>query len=411
MVKNKKLTIRFFLKGEKKKKRVTCKIIYNRIPSELSLDYWFYDKEWDDKLQLPKNNPEVESELLKIKTRIQDIRSELILEKKSITSKRLKLILLGEEVTLTQSKHITLLDAINLFIDFKNISNVAEGTKESYRVKSNRWKEFINNKGKIDILLSEVDHSFIFEFDQFLSKSISQQYKKPLTRNYINKIHDSFIVLFNWCVLKKYLLRNPYEGYTLPKVEESDTIKYLSEEELLALHKIDLSYNDVLNTCKEIFLFACYTGLRISEAKDLQVSIIKRSGKRYIIDGILQRKTRKKKYIPLFKYAEKIYCKYRDSTEAQITGFLFPRQKFTKMNPNLKHIGALINVNFPLHFHVGRHTCATMLLSNGLSKAKCAEILGVTMRVIDIYAKITGVSLNEGIDRIDRNIRGKFGDL
>ena len=412
MVKKKKLTVKFILKGNDEKKRVYCKILFDRKAAEIALDYWFSEKEWDNKLQLPKNDSGAENEILKIKTRIQDIRTELSSERKSITSKRLKLIAIGEEVTLTQSKHIKLLDAINLFIEFKESSKVSDGTKESYRVKVNRWKEFITENSRKDLLLSEVDKSFIFEFDFYLSNRNSAQYKKPLTRNYINKIHDSFIVFINWCILKRYLLRNPYNDYKLPKVDDSDIIKYLTEEELKGIHKLNLSYNKTLNTCKEIFLFSCYTGLRIGESKSLKVSDIKSKNGEYSIENFRQQKTGKKKDIPLFKYAKDIFNQYRNSEEAKITGFLFPKRIYTKINVNLKHIDSLCGINKGLHFHMARHTCGTMLISNGMELEKCAEFLGHTnTNTTKIYAKITKASLIESVKKVDENIRRKFGNL
>jgi site-specific recombinase XerD len=60
-------------------------------------------------------------------------------------------------------------------------------------------------------------------------------------------------------------------------------------------------------------------------------------------------------------------------------------------------------IKIPLTTHVGRHTAATLLLEAGLSKESISIILGISIRIVDTYAKITGTKIKLDLQKM-RNI-------
>lgn len=55
-----------------------------------------------------------------------------------------------------------------------------------------------------------------------------------------------------------------------------------------------------------------------------------------------------------------------------------------------------------LTFHMGRHTCATWLLSNGLQLEFVKEILGhKNLKTTQIYAKVLNLALEKELAKID----------
>ena len=52
-------------------------------------------------------------------------------------------------------------------------------------------------------------------------------------------------------------------------------------------------------------------------------------------------------------------------------------------------IAPLAGIAKDITTHVGRHTCATLHLEKGFTREYIADLLGVSIRIVDTYAKIT----------------------
>ena len=69
-------------------------------------------------------------------------------------------------------------------------------------------------------------------------------------------------------------------------------------------------------------------------------------------------------------------------------------------NSTLKIIQGILGISTPLTTHLGRHTCATLFLETGYSIETVAEILGVTIKTVEIYAKTTRRKINSEYDKL-----------
>lgn len=77
------------------------------------------------------------------------------------------------------------------------------------------------------------------------------------------------------------------------------------------------------------------------------------------------------------------------------------------INKSLKRIGKLAEIGFPLHFHVSRHTFATIALSRGMRIEYVSQIMGhARIKETQRYAKV----INCDIDKIWGSI-GSFVDV
>ena len=419
MVDNKVLSVKFYLRDvansmkKIKRKRVYCRIGYDRKTAEIALDLWYKPSDWDKKKELPRNDESVVEQLHHLRSKIFKVRSELVDEKKRITAQRIKMVIVGKEFSTRFLKKVTLIDALAEYERYsaKNIQ-IENSTKKSIQVKINRWREFISSKQKGELLLHELDKGFLFDMDNYFVNSKSKQYKKPLTRNYINHLHKFFRTFLNWCVLKNYLKENPYKYYKLKKDDSKSTIKYLTEDEIMKMKIHNLHGNERLNRVKDMFLFCCFTGLRYGDVTSLYLKEISQTEEGYAITLEKQKKTGRRVYIPLLEPAKEIFFKYKDSEEAKITGKLFPYVTNQKANVYLKEIGTLCNIAKPLNFHMSRHTCGTYLISNGMSLDKVADILGHTdTKTTRIYAKLTGKSLEDSMKSINEKLVKQMKDF
>jgi Phage integrase family. len=94
--------------------------------------------------------------------------------------------------------------------------------------------------------------------------------------------------------------------YFIKQTEEADTI-YLSQDEIKAIHELDLTGKPRLESVRDLFLIACYTGLRFSDFSVLRPE--------HISDGfikITQQKTDKPVIIPVHRVVSEILTKYNE---------------------------------------------------------------------------------------------------
>lgn len=66
----------------------------------------------------------------------------------------------------------------------------------------------------------------------------------------------------------------------------------------------------------------------------------------------------------------------------------------------MKVIKALTGISKLVGTHVARHTFATQELTRGVSREGLAMAMGITVKQVDTYAKLTAVKLRHEYDRL-----------
>jgi len=116
-----------------------------------------------------------------------------------------------------------------------------------------------------------------------------------------------------------------------------------------------------IDEIKDFFLFACYTGLRYSDLKQLHKRNFTQSEKGLVLELEHQQKTEKPLYLPLSILfngkPEKIIQPYLSRE-----GFIV-RRDAKYLNKALKYIALSCGIKKNLTLHVARHTFGTMLAS------------------------------------------------
>lgn len=139
------------------------------------------------------------------------------------------------------------------------------------------------------------------------------------------------------------------------------------------------------------FLFACFTGLRLSDVRNLKWSDI-RNG----VIFLRQRKTGEFVQVPVGKNASK-FLRDNDS-ENVFHDFPSCEVWFTqKLKDWVSKAGIKKNVSF----HVARHTFATLALGNGADLFTVSKLLGHTkITTTQIYAKVLDEGRKKAVDAI-----------
>lgn len=176
------------------------------------------------------------------------------------------------------------------------------------------------------------------------------------------------------------------------------------DREILTQEEIDIIYNKEfitgrLEQIRDVFIFACYTGLSYIDVSNLTEDNIQEA-----FDGNLWVMTKRSKTnvnanIRLLDIPKEILAKYKGS---QKDGKCLPVVSNQKTNEYLKEIATVCGISKKLTFHLGRHSFATTItLSNGVPIESVSKMLGHTnIRTTQIYAKITDRKISKDMDAL-----------
>ena len=247
--------------------------------------------------------------------------------------------------------------------------------------------------------LSAVDSDFCKGFVAYLGNATSgkhTQNPKPLASSTANAYFQLFTSALNEAVRQKKIAANPVlylsrEDKKPIKAERSNRT-FLTIEEVKQLATTDFKNESI----KQAFLFACFTGLRISDIRNLTWgNIVERNGSFFVT--ITMQKTREPLTIKLNKQAAKWLPKKNATKEV----FDLPVYNAI-INDNLKRWAKKAGIEKSLCFHMSRHTFATMELTLGADLYVVSKLLGHNdVSVTQIYADIINKKREEAVDLLD----------
>lgn len=246
--------------------------------------------------------------------------------------------------------------------------------------------------------LADVDENWCKGFIAYLATAKSAKHtknEKPLARSTTNLYFSILIAALNEAVRKKLISTNPTKNLSR---EERKPIKadksnrpYLTIDEVKALMATDCRNPEI----KRAFLFACFTGLRISDIRNLQwANISKRNGGSFL--SITMQKTREPLTMKLNKQAVALLPK-------EGKGLIFELPVWDAVvNNNLKAWAKAAGIEKEICFHVSRHTFATMELTLGADLYVVSKLLGHSnVGTTQIYADIINKRRDEAVELID----------
>jgi integrase/recombinase XerC len=235
----------------------------------------------------------------------------------------------------------------NSFYDFFKTEmktlDVSEGTQKNYLKQLSKLKSF-----KKELYFSDINLKFLKEYNHFLKteRSNNDNTRKAalnFLRQAINKARKQGVTDIN-----------PFLNYTIGTIKGNKENLTRSElDKLEALHKTDKLVNNE-RAVLEYFLFACYTGVRVSDLTELKYKNIESDvldGTEYRFLVFISQKTKKLTEVPLMPFSEK-FIKPSD----------FPNKKifnvFTGQGTNrvLKRIMTKAKINKHITIHSARYT-------------------------------------------------------
>lgn len=396
---------------------------------------WYYSGyriasgKWDEKTQRVKRNnfnsddvsaTDINQRLLKIASAVDETFSQLELHGEEVTPttvrEELKRIL-NEEKSTRQ----TVAQVYQLLIDerekeLKVSPTTAQWTKGTLTKHKTMLRHL--NEFKSGLFFEDVNDDLLARFELFLIG-------KGLSNNYTHQSMKTIKGFFNWAT-KKGMNRNmAYQAYSQrfhdeTKSDSTINLYALTDEELTAIQTFPTS-RSAIDRARDIFVFACYTGLRFSDVISLRWSNINGD----ILD-VVSKKTNHRQRFALASEAMHILTKYPKSPDEE-DPCIFPPISNQKYNAHLKVVGKLAGMTGDwitekqsgrektrivrpkyelLTSHVARRTFVTMCLRKGMSPEDIRAVTGhTTADMMMKYVKFDDESKREKMNILNGGVQ------
>lgn len=264
----------------------------------------------------------------------------------------------------------------------------SEGTLKRFKTCAKSLYDFLKWKYKAnDFDIKSLNFEFINDYEFYL-KTV-QNCSHNTTMGYIKKLKK----IVRQCVAKDWLMKDPFMSFKITLFETHRTI--LSDEELQIISLKAFS-TQRLQLVRDIFLFACYTGLAYADVRKLTLSNIVTGidGEKWIFTT--RTKTDIDSRIPLLPIPLKIIEKYRNHPKGNNAFKILPILSNQRMNSYLKELADICGFKKELTFHCARHTFATTVtLNKGVPIESVGKMLGQkNLRTTQIYAKVMDVKVS-----------------
>lgn len=385
-----------FQKESKGKTPLYVRITANGKLTRFSLKRSFTTPLWDPTKSRLKGSSiearQINTYLDQVLIEINDAYRQLLKEKKPITPHIVKARYLGEDEI-----NKTLLQ-LSTYHNANMKSVLKPGTLKNYFTTEKYLKKFLQIERKTDdINLEDLNYAFILDFENFLRMNVAQLQARPLTNNGVMKHLERLKKLLNLAQKLEWIARDPFVKFSLKFIKTERP--YLTQKEVNILINSDFE-NSSLNKTRDVFIFACYTGLSYIDVKNLTKDNIVRGidGSNWIYAS--RKKTDQPVKIPILDTAEEIIKKYKQ--EMRSDDRLLPVFSNQKINEYLKKIAKKSKIKKNLTFHCARHTFATTItLSNGVPLETVSKLLGHSkLSTTQIYAKVLENKISDDIGNL-----------
>lgn len=258
------------------------------------------------------------------------------------------------------------------------LKECAKNTYKKYQIAIVRFLEFFDSNK----LFSDITKNDIEQFRLYIKKEY--KYDDSTVYLYIAKIKTIFV----YAQSCGYITNNIFNNIKLTRKEKD--IQFLTIDEVNRIYQHTF-INDRLNNVRDLFIFACNSGLSYSDMAELSESdILTYDNIHYV------KKPRRKTKV--------VYTAILNDVCMQILkkhNYILPILSNQKYNAYLKEIADICGINKPLHSHIARHTCATMLLNRHYPLEIVSKILGHSnIRMTTHYAKLLDSTIFEFAKKI-----------
>ena len=196
----------------------------------------------------------------------------------------------------------------------------------------------------------------------------------------------------------RILVVNPYDQLKGTfKRTKRDVVDYLTEDQMQKVMSLTPVPGSQAAMALDLFIFQMFTGLSYSDTQIFDISQYRQIDGKWLHVG-----QRVKTGVP---YVSQLLPPVVEMLERN--GWQVPKMNNQRYNQMLKAIGMVIGIE-NLHSHMGRHTFATYMLSNGAKIENVSRMLGHTnITQTQRYAKVLAKDVHDDFDKIAKKLKKK----
>lgn len=271
-------------------------------------------------------------------------------------------------------------------------SEVSGTTKQQTRLVSGVIREYLVSIKKSQMRIADFGRKEMIGYLRFLRGYVGPR-GHPLSQSTLSTYQQRTVAIFSSAVQEGLIAVNP-----IKTVSERERIhkpfvckEYLTVDEVMRVAAVKASNNQV----RLAFLFACLTGLRVSDLRHLRWSDITQvNGHPVVI--LEQHKTKRLVVVPICKTAQTFLP---DMVPGDEHVFHLPRK--TWLRNALKRILRAAGIDKHITFHSSRHTFGTLATAACRDLKVVSSMLGhQSIRNTQIYADVMLDSKQKAISKL-----------
>lgn len=286
--------------------------------------------------------------------------------------------------------------------DYVATADMAKNTRLHYLTVTRRLMEY----GKI-LRWEHLTVDNIYAWDVWL-----RHQEVPLTKNQkaaglepqlissdsVYNYHKYLKSAINKAMKFRILAVNPYDQLKGTfKRSKRDVVDYLTEDQMRKVMELTPVPGSQAAMALDLFIFQMFTGLSYSDTQIFDISQYRQIDGKWLHIG-----QRVKTGVP---YVSQLLPPVVEMLERN--NWQVPKMNNQRYNQMLKAIGMVIGIE-NLHSHMGRHTFATYMLSNGAKIENVSRMLGHTnITQTQRYAKVLAKDVHDDFDKIAKKLKSK----
>ena len=286
--------------------------------------------------------------------------------------------------------------------EYTRTANIANNTRLHYLTVARRLLEF----GKM-VRWEQLTVDNIYAWDVWLRSQ-----EVPLTKNQkaagmepqlissdsVYNYHKYLKATINKAMKFQILTANPYDQMKgMFKRTKRDVMDYLTEAQMKKVMALTPVPGSQAALALDLFTFQMFTGLGYADTQIFDISQYRNIDGKWTHIG-----QRVKTGVP---YVSQLLPPVVEVLKRN--GWQVPKMNNQRYNQMLKAIGMVIGIE-NLHSHMGRHTFATYMLSNGAKIENVSRMLGHTnITQTQRYAKVLAKDVHDDFDKVAKKLKSK----
>ena len=248
------------------------------------------------------------------------------------------------------------------------------------------WKSVLNHINEFSggtVQFKNINELWLERFQKYLLKRIT-----PNTASgHFGKVR----LALKLAVRDRIISRNPCDKVDNIKLEDTER-QFLTFEEIKQL-SVTIPEKETSQQVAKMFLFCCFTGLSFQNLQSLKYEQIENENVKFF-----RTKTSTWQYVPLSKTALALIG---NTVNCPPGTKVFKTPKDRQCRYILEKWGKQAKIEKHLHWHIGRHSFATLNLTQGVDLYTVSKLLGhKNIATTQIYGKVIDSAKRKAVDSL-----------